>query len=108
MRCRGTSWCNAFPSLSRVLPVSVGLVLAVLLARHLWRHTPTTVAQVCMISGVVMSALILLAPDPRLGYLLYPINFFVWAYLLAPQPEETGLLRPDDPANQLARTAVAA
>ena len=36
-----------------------------------------------MIAGVVMSALILLAPDPRIGYLLYPINFFVWAYLLA-------------------------
>ena len=36
-----------------------------------------------MISGVVMSALILLAPNPRVGYLLYPINFFVWAYLLA-------------------------
>jgi hypothetical protein len=29
-----------------------------------------------------MSALILLAPDPRVGYLLYPINFFVWSYLL--------------------------
>jgi hypothetical protein len=99
---------SEFPSLSRVLPVSVGLVLAVLLARHLWRHTPTTVAQVCTISGVVMSALILLAPNPRLGYLLYPINFFAWAYLLAPQPEETGLLRPDGPADQLARTAVAA
>jgi hypothetical protein len=30
-----------------------------------------------------MAALILLAPNPRVGYLLYPINFFVWAYLLA-------------------------
>ena len=54
-----------------------------LLARHLYRHTPRTAAEVCMIAGVVMSALILLAPDPRVGYLLYPINFFVWAYLLA-------------------------
>ena len=35
-----------------------------------------------MIAGVVMSVLILLAPNPRVGYLLYPINFFVWAYLL--------------------------
>jgi Glycosyltransferase family 87 len=73
---------SAFPSLSRALPVSVGLVLAVLLARHLYRHTPRTAAEICMIAGVVMSALILLAPDPRVGYLLYPINFFVWAYLL--------------------------
>jgi hypothetical protein len=74
---------SEFPSLSRALPVSVGLVLTVLLARHLYKHTPRTATEVCMIAGVVMSALILLAPDPRVGYLLYPINFFVWAYLLA-------------------------
>jgi hypothetical protein len=74
---------SEFPSLSRALPVSVGLVLTVLLLRHLYRHTPGTATEVCLIAGVVMSALILLAPDPRVGYLLYPINFFVWAYLLA-------------------------
>jgi hypothetical protein len=104
----GHELLHAFPSLSRVLPVSVGLVLTVLLGRYLYRHTPSTVAQVCTIGGVVMSALILLAPDPRLGYLLYPINFFVWAYLLAPRPEEKGLMVPDDPAEQLARAPVAA
>jgi hypothetical protein len=74
---------SEFPSLSRALPLAVGLVLAVLLARHLYRHTPRNAADVCMTAGIVMSALILLAPDPRVGYLLYPINFFVWAYLLA-------------------------
>jgi Glycosyltransferase family 87 len=79
---------SEFPSLSRALPVSVGLVLTVLLARHLYRHTPRTATDVCLIAGVVMSALILLAPDPRVGYLLYPVNFFVWAYLLAePDPD---------------------
>ncbi len=84
---------SAFPSLSRALPLSVGIVLAVLLARHLYRHTPQTTAEVCMIAGVVMSALILLAPNPRVGYLLYPINFFVWAYLLrAPTDAPDGLL----------------
>src|SRR6202453_1160335 len=30
---------SAFPSLSRALPLAVGLVLSVLLARHLYRHT---------------------------------------------------------------------
>ena len=79
---------SAFPSLSRVLPLSVGIVLAVVLARHLYRHTPQTTAEVCTVAGVVMSLLILLAPNPRVGYLLYPINFFVWSYLLArPEPE---------------------
>jgi Glycosyltransferase family 87 len=85
-----------FPSLSRALPVSVGLILAVVLARHLYRRTPSTVSQVCTISGVVMAVLILLAPSPRVGYLLYPVNFFVWAYLLAEAPQSPELLGADD------------
>jgi hypothetical protein len=89
-----------FPSLSRALPVSVGLVLALVLAHHLYRRTPSTVAQVCTISGVVMSVLILLAPNPRVGYLLYPINFFVWAYLLAEPAQGAELLGPDDLADE--------
>jgi hypothetical protein len=92
-----------FPSLSRALPVSVGLVLAVLLAVHLYRRTPSTVARVCTISGVVMSVLILLAPNPRIGYLLYPINFFVWAYLLAEPSQGPELLGPDDLAHEVDR-----
>jgi hypothetical protein len=91
---------SAYPSLSRALPISVGLVLAVFLAHHLYRHTPRTAAEVCMIAGVVMSALILLAPDPRVGYLLYPINFFVWAYLLA-QPAPRSELLPADAAGAM-------
>lgn len=88
----GHELVHAFPALSRVLPLTVGLILAVILARYLYKHTPGTVSQVCNISGIVMSALILLAPNPRVGYLLYPINFFVWAYLLGPRSEELELL----------------
>jgi hypothetical protein len=33
------------------------------------------------LAGVVMAVITLLAPATRIGYLLYPINFFVWAYL---------------------------
>jgi hypothetical protein len=37
-----------------------------------------------------MAVITLLAPATRIGYLLYPINFFVWAYLFggAPGKEE--------------------
>jgi hypothetical protein len=75
-----------FPSLSRALPLGVGLILGVGLVRHLIKHTPRSVAEVCTISGVVMAVLILLAPNPRIGYLVYPVNLFVWAYLLS-EPE---------------------
>ena len=95
---------TAFPSLSRALPVSVGIVLSVLLARHLYRHTPRTVSEVCNIAGVVMAVLILLAPNPRVGYLLYPINFFVWAYLLA-EPADRSELLPDDAGAAAGRCA---
>ncbi len=84
-----------FPSLSRALPLSVGIVMAVFLARHLYRHTPRTVSEVCNIAGVVMAVLILLAPNPRVGYLLYPINFFVWAYLLAEPADQPAAPRDD-------------
>jgi hypothetical protein len=101
---------SAFPSLSRALPLSVGLVLAVLLARHLYRHTPRNVSEVCTIAGVVIAVLILLAPNPRVGYLLYPINFFVWAYLLKEPDPRLSLLPDEDdaPAGVQASTPVEA
>jgi Glycosyltransferase family 87 len=89
-----------FPSLSRALPLGVGLILGVGLVRHLIKHTPRTVAEVCNISAVVMAVLILLAPNPRVGYLVYPVNLFVWAYLLAEparRQREDGLELLDDP-----------
>ena len=90
-----------FPSLSRALPLGVGLILGVGLVRHLIKHTPRTVSEVCTISGVVMAVLILLAPNPRVGYLVYPVNLFVWAYLLAErqrQRSEDGLELLEDVA----------
>jgi uncharacterized membrane protein len=104
----GHDLVHAFPALSRVLPVSVGLILGVILALYLYRRTPSTVSQVCNIAGVVMSALILLAPNPRVGYLLYPINFFVWAYLLAPRPEDVERLPTGSTEDEDVPTAIAA
>jgi hypothetical protein len=98
----------AFPALSRVLPISVGLILTVVLARYLYKRRPSTVSQVCDITAVVMCALILLAPNPRVGYLLYPINFFVWAYLLAPRSEDLGLLPTGSTEDEAAPAAIAA
>ncbi len=73
---------SAFPWLHRVLPATVAVVGGVILVRYLWRKPPSTAAQVCSIAGWVMLVAILVAPATRIGYLLYPINFFVWASLL--------------------------
>jgi uncharacterized membrane protein len=104
----GHELVHAFPVLSRVLPLSVGLVLTAILAWYLYKRTPSTVSQVCNIAGVVMGALILLAPNPRVGYLLYPINFFVWAYLLAPRAEDVELLPTGGTEDEEAPAALAA
>jgi Glycosyltransferase family 87 len=74
---------TAFPFLHRALPLGVGLVGGALLALYLYRRPPQTAAQVCNVGGVVMAVITLLAPATRIGYLLYPINFFVWAYLFS-------------------------
>jgi hypothetical protein len=72
---------TAFPFLHRALPLVVGLVGGAFLAWHLSRRTPQTAAEVCTLGGIVMAVITLLAPATRIGYLLYPINFFVWSYL---------------------------
>jgi len=73
---------TAFPHLHRILPVTLAVVGGLILARHLVRHPPSTTGQVCTLAGWIMTAAILLAPATRIGYLLYPINFFVWGWLL--------------------------
>jgi hypothetical protein len=85
---------SAFPFLHRILPLAVGLVGGALLAWYLYRRPPRTAAQVCKVGGVVMGVITLLAPATRIGYLLYPINFFVWSYLFA---EPTDLAEPAHP-----------
>ena len=53
------------------------------------RRPPRDAAQVAALTGWVMLIAILLAPATRVGYLLYPINLFVWAWMLR---------RAEDPA----------
>ena len=87
---------TAFPFLHRALPLAVGLVGGAALALYLYRRPPQTAAQACNVGGVVMAVITLLAPATRIGYLLYPINFFVWGYLFSgvPGQDETHGLEP--------------
>jgi hypothetical protein len=79
---------TAFPWLHRILPFTVGVTGAAVLGVYLWRRRPSTASQVSLVAGWVMLAACVLAPATRVGYLLYPINFFVWSWLLRePRPE---------------------
>jgi hypothetical protein len=72
---------TAFPFLHRALPLTVGLLGGAILVWHLVRRPPRTASAVCTLGAIVMAVITLLAPATRIGYLLYPINFFVWSYL---------------------------
>jgi hypothetical protein len=78
------------PALHRVVPIAVAVIGGTVLVRYLVRHRPSTAYEVCAIGGWVMLVVILCAPATRVGYLLYPIDFFAWALLfrgLDPVPD---------------------
>ncbi len=73
---------SAFPSLHRIFPLTVGLVGGAFLALRLVRHPPVNASQVLVVTGWVTLIAFMLAPSTRVGYLLYPVNFFVWSRML--------------------------
>jgi hypothetical protein len=83
------SW---FPGIHRPYVVAVGVIGLAVLARYLWHHAPRDAAEVARVTGWVMLVAIMLAPATRVGYLLYPINLFVWAWMFR---------RSSDPADEI-------
>lgn len=69
------------PFLHTAFPAVVALVGGALLVHRLWRRPPGSIADATVLAGVVMLVAILAAPTTRVGYLLYPLDFFVvgWA-----------------------------
>ncbi len=84
-----------FPGEHRLYVAVAGLVGAAVLIRHLIRRPPRTVSAAAALTGWVMLIAILLAPATRVGYVLYPINLFVWAWMLN-QADDPGA--PGSPA----------
>lgn len=70
---------DTWPVMKHILPVIVVLVGAYLLLRYLRRSPITSVAQTLNIVAVVALVVIATASATRLGYLIYPINYAVWA-----------------------------
>ena len=72
---------TAVPALHVVLPVAVALVGGGALIWYLVRRTPSTAATASQLAGWAMLVAILFAPATRVGYLLYPADFFLWAWM---------------------------
>lgn len=72
----------AFPHLHRVITIGAVVVGAGVLGFLLLRRTPSQPWQLVRLLAWAMAVAIVLAPTTRIGYALYPIDFFVWAWLL--------------------------
>lgn len=95
---------HALPHHKAAVTALLVLVGAVVSLAVFIRYRPRTPAAVARFTAFVMAAATVLAPATRFGYLIYPANLFVWAYLL------DGLAVPsvpgdgDQPASPFSRT----
>ncbi|HML00707.1 MAG TPA: glycosyltransferase family 87 protein [Acidimicrobiales bacterium] len=73
---------SVFPGAHHLFPLVVAGAGVVALGYVLLRRRPRTPAAVARLVAWAMTVAILLAPATRIGYFLYPIDLFVWAWLL--------------------------
>jgi hypothetical protein len=78
----GHFFVTAFPGLHRPYVVVLAVIGLAFLVRRLIVRPPSDAAGVARLAGWVMLVAIVLAPATRVGYLLYPVNLFVWAWML--------------------------
>jgi uncharacterized membrane protein len=96
-----------FPHEHRVYVVVAGVVGLAVMLWFLARTPPRDAAAVTTFTGWVMLVGIMLAPATRVGYLLYPINLFIWAWMFRrsddpPLETPTGTLPADPPRESVA------
>jgi len=85
------SW---FPGIHRLFTAVVAIAGGLIVLFVLVRHTPRSAADLSRLLGWVMLVAILVAPSTRIGYLLYPIDFFIWAWLLRSEDLGSTVARP--------------
>jgi len=73
---------DAIPGFHRAYVVLIALVGVALLLWRLRTAPPRRLDQLVSLAGWVMLYATCMAPATRVGYLLYPINLFVWAAVL--------------------------
>ncbi len=73
---------TVFPHHKTLITAFLVVVGAVIVAVALARRPPRTVAAAARFTAFAMLVATVLAPATRFGYLIYPANLFVWAYVL--------------------------
>jgi hypothetical protein len=73
---------NALPHHKFLVTAGLLAIGAAIVIAAFVRYRPHTPAQVARFTGFAMTVATALAPATRFGYLIYPVNLFVWAYVL--------------------------
>lgn len=73
---------NVLPHHKLAITALLVLLGAVIVSAAFFRYRPRTPAAVARFTGFAMVVATVLAPATRFGYLIYPVNLFIWAYVL--------------------------
>ena len=84
----GHLFVTAFPALRKVFVVVSALAGVTVLVTYLRNRPPQDASAVCRVAGWSLTGAILLAPSTRIGYLIYPLNLFVWSWLLTEEASD--------------------
>ncbi len=71
------------PGFHRAYVVLIALVGIAMFGRSLIKTPPRNGAQVALLAGWCAMFAVVVAPSTRVGYLIYPMNFFLWGACLA-------------------------
>lgn len=77
-----------WPPLRHVLLPTVFVVGGFFLVRYLRRSWPIDLVRALKIVAIIFAAVICAATATRLGYVIYPLNFWLWAHLIAPYVQD--------------------
>lgn len=76
---------SIFPGEKKAITYLLLFVGVAAVAAAFYKYRPKTVADAAKFAGFVMFLATILAPATRFGYLIYPVNLFVWGYFLSPR-----------------------
>jgi hypothetical protein len=81
---------TTFPALRHLVLPAVFMIGGVILARFVKRHWPLDLPMALRLLAVATAVVICSATATRIGYLIYPLNFWLWAWMLTPIERESG------------------
>jgi hypothetical protein len=75
----GSAMIDAFPGAKLPLTLLFGAIVAATALALLIRRPPASAGEAARAAAIVLAVAVVLAPSARAGYLVYPVDLFVWS-----------------------------